>query len=152
MQLLLNDTTSTPDDDLLTLELTLVPPATTTPIADLFAAVSACADLNPDPAQDSDSEAEGGQQLEEGLPGAGGWITAENVGECVDAEGNFVGFGGGGANGSLGAGAGTVHGREEEEEEEDGDGEANGHYEGEDDGDEDKAGAGAEETKWRRTD
>ncbi|GME60727.1 Benzoylformate decarboxylase [Neofusicoccum parvum] len=149
MQLLLNATDHTADDDLQTLEITLVPSAATTPIAALFAAVSACADLNPDP-QDTDSEAgedeDGGLQVlggGAGLPGAGGWITSENVGEHVDAEGNFVGFGGGGA--SLGAGAGTVHGRDDEEEDEAGE-EAGGEASGEA-----GAGAGGEDAKWRRT-
>lgn len=69
------------------------------------------------------------------MPGSGGWITAENVGEYFDEEGNWRGGGG------LGEGAGVVRGREDEEEGRDAiiDG-------GEDDGE----GRG-EETKWRRT-
>lgn len=138
MQLLLNASDFTPDDDLQTLELTLVP-ASATPIADLFAAVSACADLNPDP-QDSDSEAGDGDDgvvpLEAGgLPGAGGWITSDNIHEHVDADGNFTGFGN-----NLGAGAGTVRPREEEDFEDTEEGGAAG-----------ESAAGGEETKWRRT-
>lgn len=75
------------------------------------------------------------------MPGSGGWITAENVGEFFDEEGNWrggeewtesevVGVPGGG----LGAGAGNVRGREE--------GGGGGGGGGVDEGD---------ETKWRRT-
>lgn len=67
------------------------------------------------------------------MPGSGGWITAENVGEFFDGDGNFRGAG------SLGEGAGSVRGRDEVEEEVDADGDRNG-VEG-----------GEEETKWRRT-
>lgn len=116
----------------------------------LFAALSACANLHPDPASDSEGEDGGGRNptimfegdadvsgiyplgnggggLPPPMPGSGGWITAENVGEFFDEEGNFRGGGG------LGEGAGSVRTREE-----DGDDEENG------DGVED-------ETKWRRT-
>ncbi|KAK4138349.1 hypothetical protein BT67DRAFT_412622 [Trichocladium antarcticum] len=49
------------------------------------------------------------------MPGSGGWITAENVHEFFDAEGNWIGAEEeGGMSGELGEGAGTVHGREEE--------------------------------------
>ena len=149
MQLALNASDHTPDDDLQTLETTLVPSSTSTGISDLIAAVSACADLNPDPA-DSDSEAgndndDGGIQIGGmgGLPGVGGWITSDNLHEHVDADGNFTGFG----SGALGAGAGTVRAREEDEE-------GGASF---DDADEDGgegaplAGTGGEETKWRRT-
>ncbi|OJD33044.1 fpd1 benzoylformate decarboxylase [Diplodia corticola] len=144
MQLSLNASDFTPDEDLQTLEATLVPSSSVTTAA-LFAAVSACADLNPDPA-DSDSEAEGGGGDDDiqigGLPGAGGWITSDNVHEHVDAEGNFIGFGGG----ALGAGAGTVRAREEDG------GSAGGEEEaGREDGGEGGAAASGEETKWRRT-
>ncbi|KAB2576704.1 hypothetical protein DBV05_g4766 [Lasiodiplodia theobromae] len=142
MQLALNASDFTPDEDLQTLEITLVPSSSTT-IADLFAAVSACADLNPDPA-DSDSEAGGdGDDIQAGLPGAGGWITSDNIDQHVDAEGNFIGFGGG----ALGGGAGTVHARDEDD----------GNFENADEqGGQDGEGGGAaassgEEAKWRRT-
>lgn len=67
------------------------------------------------------------------MPGSGGWITAENVGDFFDEEGNWRGgeeftanevLGVPGAG--LGEGAGSVRGREEGEGLED-------------------------ETKWRRT-
>ncbi len=69
-------------------------------------------------------------------PGSGGWITAENVGEFFDDEGNPRE----GAFPRLGPGAGVVRGREDGGEE-GGDGDAGGG------GD---AGVG-EESKWRRT-
>ena len=62
------------------------------------------------------------------MPGSGGWITAENVGDFFDEEGNWKGEG---EAPRLGAGAGVVRGREDEEV-------------AADDGD-------REETKWRRT-
>jgi len=67
------------------------------------------------------------------MPGSGGWITAENVSEYFDEEGNWRG-----AREGLGEGAGSVRRREED------DGEVNGHG-----GVEEMEG---EETKWRRTD
>ena len=125
-----------------------------TPIQSLFAAISACANLHPDPVSADDdgemmggppimfeggvgyqSSNSGGAGLPPPVPGSGGWITAENVGEFFDEEGNWRG-------GGLGAGAGSVREREREEEEE-----------GEEDGEgvfEDAVGEG-EETKWRRT-
>ncbi len=63
------------------------------------------------------------------MPGSGGWITAENVGEFFDEDGNWKGSEGGGEEGGLGEGAGRVRERDEEEP-------------GEGDG---------EETKWTRT-
>ncbi|KAI9853780.1 MAG: hypothetical protein M1824_000890 [Vezdaea acicularis] len=115
----------------------------------LFTALSTCSNLHPDPPDPDASDLgdenedsivfEGSVGYESGLvipgnnsgdgglpppfPGSGGWITAENVGEHFDEEGNW--------RGGLGpeAGAGTTRGREEE----DGEGE------------------GGEETKWRRT-
>ena len=99
--------------------------------------------MHPDPLSDSEGEdgdeqhqqrpgilfesddVEGGVSgLPPPMPGSGGWITAENVGEFFDEEGNWRGRGGG-------SGVGNVRGREEEEE---GEGEGDG-----------------EETKWRRT-
>ena len=116
------------------------------PIQTLFAALSACANLHPDPVPDGsedDSMNEGAglspfiQTSTDGLPppmpGSGGWITAENMGEYFDEEGNWrVGAGGG----DLGAGAGIVRARENEE-----DSIEEGNGEGEE-----------AETKWRRVD
>lgn len=120
-------------------------------VRELFDALSACADLHPDPASNSDidididDEDEGNYPtgnldtedytqidgLPPPMPGSGGWITAENVGEFFDDEGNFRG------GGRLGEGAGSVRGREEDSEEAGDDG--NG------------ADGEGEETKWRRT-
>lgn len=141
----------------------------------LYAALSACANLHPDPMSGSEADGEdgegggggqrpaimfegdrdvggiyplnsgegGGSGLPPPMPGSGGWITAENVGEFFDEEGNWRGDGGlgqqggvsGGGGGGLGEGAGTVRTREED-------------VDGEDAGVE---GEGTEETKWRRT-
>lgn len=147
----------------------------------MYAALSACANLHPDPMSGSEVDGEddeeedgrgggggqrpaimfeggqdisgvyplssggegGGSGLPPPMPGSGGWITAENVGEFFDEEGNWRGDGGvgrevdaGGGGGGLGEGAGTVRMREEDVDGEDADGE----------------GEGTEETKWRRTD
>ncbi|KAL8919563.1 MAG: hypothetical protein Q9172_004938 [Xanthocarpia lactea] len=118
----------------------------------LFSALSACADLHPDHASNSDFDVEDAPNegseaaytqidgLPPPMPGSGGWITAENVAEFFDEEGNPR------AGPGLGEGAGRVRGREEEEEEEE-DGEAGG---ADGDGIERDEG-GSEETKWRRT-
>ncbi|KAL2001846.1 hypothetical protein VTN02DRAFT_1137 [Thermoascus thermophilus] len=123
-----------------------------TPTQALFAAVSACSNLHPDPVEEADEDEEGyeggvqGSSLYQsgliapgsgngGLPppmeGSSGWITAENMHEYFDEQGNWIG-GGEEPTLPLGPGAGTVREREEE----DGNGE----------------GGESEETKWRRTD
>ncbi|KAF6218746.1 hypothetical protein HO133_005288 [Letharia lupina] len=140
----------------------------------LYAALSACANLHPDPASGSEGDGEdgeggggqrpavmfegdqdvggvyplsngegGGAGLPPPMPGSGVWITAENMGEFFDDEGNWRGNGGAGQEvgvsggaGGLGEGAGTVRTREEDVDGEDAEGE----------------GEGSEETKWRRTD
>ena len=138
----------------------------------LYTALSACANLHPDPMSGSDGVGEedegggqrpavvfqgdldvggvfplgngdgGGMGLPPPMPGSGGWITAENVGEFFDEEGNWRGGGGlgqeggvSGGGGGLGEGAGIVRTREEDEGGEEVEGE----------------GDGVEETKWRRT-
>lgn len=60
------------------------------------------------------------------MPGSSGWITAENVHEYFDEEGNWIGEEEG-VSGQLGEGAGRVRGRDETE----GEG-LNGHDEDED--------------------
>ena len=105
-------------------------------IQTLFEAVSNCSNLNPDPmSQDEDMEdgddrimfegsvgyegisglpgvqagtADGG--LPPPFPGSGGWITAENVSEYFDEDGNWIG---GEEGPTLGEGAGRVRGRDE---------------------------------------
>ncbi|KAI0196626.1 regulator of volume decrease after cellular swelling-domain-containing protein [Xylaria flabelliformis] len=47
------------------------------------------------------------------MPGSSGWITAENVNEYFDEDGNWIGDGG--VSGELGDGAGRVRGRDEVE-------------------------------------
>lgn len=159
-----------------------IPTEAPSPTQELYAALSACANLHPDPLSDSEGQAdEDGQRqapaimFEHGgngvgdisgiyplgntdggagrgnglpppMPGSGGWITAENVGDFFDEEGNWRG---GeewtenevmGMPGGLGEGAGSVRARGEDEdvvEERDGGGNGNGN---------------GEETKWRRTD
>lgn len=116
------------------------PPSEGTPssIQTLFEAVSNCSNLHPDPTFDDDEEMEDGgdsrilfegsvgyegisglpgvQQgaVDGGLPppfpGSGGWITAENVGEYFDTDGNWIG---GGDVEVLGEGAGRTRTREE---------------------------------------
>jgi chloride channel, nucleotide-sensitive, 1A len=145
MQLALNDSDmANSEDDYETLEATLIPVEgsrsstssvgesgvngtsatdgeTSSPIQDLFSAVSACADLHPDPATPEEGGEDGGMDMT--APGAGGWITSENMHEFIDEDGNFIG-------GSLPAVAGAVRGRDD------------------DDADE----ADGAESKWQRTD
>lgn len=119
-----------------------------TPTQMLYDAVSACSNLHPDPVEPGDEDEDEGEgkcmfsdehgyvldSTSGGLPppveGSSGWITAENMHEFFDEEGNWI------AEGEppsfpLGPGAGTVREREEN-----GDG-----VDGEND-----------ETKWRKTD
>ncbi|KAK5014555.1 regulator of volume decrease after cellular swelling-domain-containing protein [Cryomyces antarcticus] len=156
MQLTLTTSEYTPEEDIETLEITLIPsapspaPASTVPtnpisdttLADppalpqspvqvLFGAVTACADLHPDPQSPSSSHLE---PRNEPIPGAGGWITSENMDHFLDENGEFCppqAEGGG----DLGPGAGLVRLREDTDE-----GLVNG------------GGTEEDETKWRRTD
>ncbi|KAI9822518.1 MAG: hypothetical protein M1827_000237 [Pycnora praestabilis] len=75
-----------------------------------------------------------GGGLPPAFPGSGGWITAENVGEYFDEEGNWIGRGG-----DLGPGAGVVRSRDHGDDDE-GAGGMNDMGEGD-----------GEESKWRRT-
>jgi nucleotide-sensitive chloride channel 1A len=108
----------------------------------LFDAVSTCSNLHPDPISQGDDEMDddsdsrimfegnigyegisglpgvAGGASDGGLPppfpGSGGWITAENVGEYFDAEGNWLGDGDDDQDEeALGGGAGRVRGRDE---------------------------------------
>ncbi|KAI2411147.1 hypothetical protein LOZ41_004467 [Ophidiomyces ophidiicola] len=122
--------------------------ATDSPTELLFAALSACSNLHPDCAagnEEVNDEPQIGNsilfqnglvipgdntgRLPPAMPGSGGWITAENMHEYFDEEGNWIG----GDQGPLGPGAGSIRPREE----------GNG-TDGGDNG-------GTEETKWRRT-
>lgn len=82
---------------------------------------------------------EGDQSLSSGIalpppiPGGGGWITAGNVNDFFDEDGNFRPRAD--ANGeALGPGAGAVRSREADEEEDEG------------------ASLNGDATKWQRTD
>lgn len=109
----------------------------------LFNAITACQNLHPDPVDDEDDDDEdyadrivfessidGTSEGIEGLPGvfrgsstgglpppmpgSTGWITAENVGEYFDEDGNWIGPAEEEEEGQeLGEGAGRVRGREE---------------------------------------
>ena len=91
-----------------------------TPIVSLFAAVSACANLHasPDSSTAGDREEDDNDmpafdyEVTDGLPppmpGSGGWITAENMDQFFDENGNWRGQG-------LGPGAGIVREREDSE-------------------------------------
>lgn len=132
----------------------------------LFAALTDCANLHPDPISDSDPDSGAGgpaiayegdghftingdhssrPALPPPMPGSGGWITAENVGDFYDEDGNprdqeddMSGYLTriAGADGPLGNGAGSVRAR--------------GGDEDGDDTDEDVR-LNGDETKWRRT-
>lgn len=153
MQLELSDPLSVGDsEDADVVEVTLIP-TLSSETQTLFAAVSNCSNLHPDPTLDQDEDMDDGDDriifegnvgyqgipglpgvqrgsadggLPPPFPGSGGWITAENVSEFFDVEGNWIGDGGGEA---LGEGAGRVRTREEAGEEE----EANGYGGGEED-------------------
>ncbi|KAI1615296.1 regulator of volume decrease after cellular swelling-domain-containing protein [Exophiala viscosa] len=123
-----------------------------TPVQAMFTALSNCSNLHPDPIDPGDEEDGGASRLfQSGLafpgasdgglppamPGSGGWITAENMHEFVDENGNFIDNeeeeeGGQDESENLGPGAGTVRPREDEHE--DGNG-----------------GDLSEDTKWQRT-
>ena len=156
MQLELSDPYGvTNEDEPEIVELTLIPSiAGEGGIKELFEAVSNCSNLHPDPTYEDEQMEDGdgdsrivfeGSVGYEGIsglpgvqrgatdgglpppfPGSGGWITAENVSDYFDANGNWIADAGeNGENGeNLGEGAGRVRTREELE----GDG-LNGHSE-----------------------
>jgi len=64
------------------------------------------------------------------LPGSGGWITAENISEYFDGEGNWIGGEQEREGEALGPGAGRVRLR--------------------DDGEAREEGSESDETKWQR--
>lgn len=91
----------------------------------MFEAMSRCADLHPDPAEEGDEmdvmDGSGGLGGLGGMPGAGGWITAENMHEFegqfedADEEDEEDGEEGNGVGGVriLGLGAGMRRARED---------------------------------------
>ena len=112
--------------------------------AKLYEAIATCSNLHPDPVngdEEGDEEENYDRIVFEGssehhaldgfsgvlqgahdgglpppMPGSGGWITAENMHEYFDEDGNWIGENGedGGAGaGELGAGAGRIRDRDE---------------------------------------
>ncbi|KAI1098411.1 regulator of volume decrease after cellular swelling-domain-containing protein [Jackrogersella minutella] len=122
-------------------ETPAVDPLNTEKATALFNQISACSNLHPDP-QDEEMEDEEEDSFDrivfegssgdaiDGLPGAfigvsngglpppmpgsSGWITADNVNEYFDEDGNWIGENG--VSGELGDGAGRVRERDEVEE------------------------------------
>lgn len=104
-----------------------------TPAQALFNALSNCSNLHPDPVEDDDESAQGSRLIQAGLaiplggedtglpppmPGSGGWITAENMHEFVDENGNWIEGAGDEdeEDAPLGPGAGTVRPRDEDDD------------------------------------
>lgn len=103
----------------------------------LFDAISTCSNLHPDPVEEGDDEDDEDDRIvfesshefealagftgvmrgtDDGglpppMPGSSGWITADNVHEYFDEEGNWIGEEG--TSGELGDGAGRVRNRDE---------------------------------------
>lgn len=128
------------DDEFDTVSLTVIPPKAesgSSSTQQMYSAMSNCSDLHPDPNDGEDSEedddrivfesaveheavegftgvlrgaADGG--LPPPMPGSGGWITADNVHEYFDKDGNWLGED---AEEELGEGAGRVRVRDEVE-------------------------------------
>lgn len=105
------------------------------PVKILYEAVSTCTALHPDPVDEDDGEDQ------DNLPGAGGWITADNAENYFDEDGQFVGFGENGANGQI---AGSVRAREDQFRDQNGASEDNNGAA--------PSGDEQQETKWRRLD
>ncbi|KAJ4024393.1 hypothetical protein NW752_002962 [Fusarium irregulare] len=131
------------DDDFNTVDLTIIPPKSDSePSAakQLYEAMATCSDLHPDPNDGEDDEDEYDRIVFEGseehqaiegftgvmhgasdgglpppMPGSGGWITADNVHEFFDEDGNFIGGQGAEEEEELGEGAGRVRDRDEAE-------------------------------------
>lgn len=152
------------DEELESVSLTIVPPTPSqvpagaqplneeerqTPASALFSALSNCSNLHPDAIEQDEADLQHSTLFQAGMiapgsatgglpapvPGSGGWITAENMSEYFDEDGNWIGDEGGDEE-QLGPGAGTVRSRG-------GDPEPGGD-DGEDDGEDDS-------TKWQRT-
>lgn len=99
LQLGLSDPNMTADEDLEAIQLLIAPTAANdvtegTAVAgearleqELYDAISACQELNPDPSPDDEEDDDGG--FDETAPGATGWITSENMADFMDEDGNF---------------------------------------------------------------
>ncbi|KAI6785020.1 uncharacterized protein J7T54_008114 [Emericellopsis cladophorae] len=130
------------DEDYNCIDLSIIPrDATPEATKALYEAMSACSDLHPDPNEGEDEEEdysdrivfEGSHEALEGfegvlrgqsdgglpppMPGSGGWITADNVNEYFDADGNWIKDGDHQADleedEELGDGAGRTRGHDE---------------------------------------
>lgn len=125
------------DDAFNTVELTVIPPTPDT-ASQMYEAIAACSNLHPDPnGEGEDDEEEYDRIVFEGsaeheaiegfsgvlrgasdgglpppMPGSGGWITAENVHEYFDENGNWIGEGAEEGE-ELGEGAGRTRARDE---------------------------------------
>lgn len=118
-----------------------------TPVQAFFTALSDCSNLHPDPEEEGEEDEQVSRLMQAGLampgtsdgslpppmPGSGGWITAENMHEFIDEDGNFIQDEGEAEAevdmGDLGPGAGTIRCHPDDE----------------------KDGAAGSETKWQRT-
>ncbi|KAH6691345.1 regulator of volume decrease after cellular swelling-domain-containing protein [Plectosphaerella plurivora] len=131
------------DDEPASIDLTIIPAhagGTQADIQTLFDAISACSDLHPDKEDDDEDDDEYDRIVFEGdletvdgftgvmrgredggmpppFPGSSGWITAENMHEYFDADGNWIGDSAEdeeeGVSGELGEGAGRIRTRDE---------------------------------------
>ena len=125
-------------------EVTVEDQSEQTPVMAMFTSLSNCSNLHPDPIDpdDPDLGIEGSRLYHAGMmmpgnadgdlpppmPGSGGWITAENMHEYIDEEGNWI-------EGNdeepaqeaevLGPGAGSIRAHEELDQAEEVDGDTN---------------------------
>ena len=115
-------------------------PSTPGTASEMYEAIATCSNLHPDPNDDGDEDeednydrivfegsaeheaiegfsgvlrgaADGG--LPPPMPGSGGWITADNVHEYFDEDGNWIGQGQEEEGDELGEGAGRTRARDE---------------------------------------
>ncbi|TWU73415.1 hypothetical protein ED733_003715 [Metarhizium rileyi] len=133
------------DDDFNTVELTIVPASAESnhTAQQLYDAIANCSNLHPGPAGGDEEQEDGydrivfegntDQEAVEGftgvlrgtadgglpppMPGSGGWITAENVHEHFDEDGNWIRGDAEDETEGLGDGAGRTRPREEAEDE-----------------------------------
>lgn len=131
------------DEEMESISLTIIPQAaqavegselpneegTQTPAVALFTALSNCSNLHPDPVEQEEADLQDSALFQRGMiipgsasgdlpppmPGSGGWITAENMSEYFDEDGNWIG-GEEDEERQLGPGAGTLRLREEDAE------------------------------------
>nr|POE72946.1 hypothetical protein CFP56_30885 [Quercus suber] len=110
------------------------------PVAQVYNAISACQELNPDPMSDDEDH---GYGIDATAPGATGWITSENMHDFVGEDGEF----------RMPDGVAVLGGEDDEEEgneEEASLGHGAGRRRTAAEVDDDQTGA-EEEVKWQRT-